>query len=162
MYFQFNETRVTAAAEWTPGKVVWVPDQGGAKAYVYVQADASGITGTGFVAVIDPSTYTATTMVTTTNAAPGTGTGKPCGVARAAVPASNFCWLQVYGPGLIQVGASCAAFTLLNTTATAGMLDDDATVGARRVSGVALTAARTASNGTAAGLLNWPQVEATL
>lgn len=47
--------------------------------------------------------------------------------------------------------------TRLNTTATAGQLDDDATSGAFPIIGAYLTAARAASAGTAPAVLNYPQ-----
>jgi hypothetical protein len=62
----------------------------------------------------------------------------------------------------MNVLASCAANVRLNTTATAGSLDDDGTAGSMQVQGIYLTAARAASNGSAAGILNRPFIDATL
>lgn len=131
----------------------------GTKIYMYVRA--SSAVSANFVVDINGSTYAAV-QTTTTTGAPGTGTGKSIGVAPTAFSANDYGWVQVYGPGLVQVGASCAAFTNLNTTATAGMIDDDATAGARRIDGIVLTAARAASNGTAAGWINWPRIGITI
>ncbi len=133
----------------------------GTKEYIYVQADASGITGDGYVCVVDTSSFQAD-MVDTTASAPGTGAGKPVGVARAVFAASEYGWLQIYGAGLVRVAASAAAYTHLNTTATAGQLDDDATAGAEVIDGIALDAANGGSAGTAAGWMNYPEVGRTL
>jgi hypothetical protein len=132
----------------------------GPKGYIYVQADSSGITGDGYVA--DISAAFAASMNTTTTGAPGTGGGKLVGVARAAIAASGYGWLQVFGAGVVRVAASCAAYTILNTTATAGQIDDDATTGARVIDGIVLSAANGGSAGTAAGWMNWPKIGRTL
>jgi hypothetical protein len=128
---------------------------------VYVQDNGSGITGAGYVALIDGSAHTAV-MATTTTSAPGTGAQKQVGVATAAIAASGYGWLQVYGPCVIRVSASCAAYTIMNTTATAGQLDDDATAGAEVIDGASLDVANGGAAGTVAGFLNWPTVGRTL
>ena len=133
----------------------------GVKEYVYVKDSGAGVTGAGYVVLINESAFTAI-MASTTTSAPGTGQQKPAGVASAAVTASYYYWAQVYGPADIRVAASCAAFTTLNTTATAGQLDDDASAGAEVINGLGLTAARAASAGTAAGSLSYPFVGVTL
>ena len=128
------------------------------KEYVYVQADAGGATGAGYVVLVDES-YAAD-MIDTTNSA--TGFGQIAGVATAAVAASEYCWVQIFGPADIRVAASCAANTAINTTGTAGQLDDDASVGAEVIDGITLTTANGGSAGTAAGFLTYPRVGATL
>lgn len=133
----------------------------GVKWYMFVQADSGGVTGDGYVAIVDSSSNQAV-MVTTTNSAPGVGAGKVLGCARAVIPANSFFWLQVGGRGSIRVAASCAAYTILNTTATAGQLDDDATVGSEVVDGAVLDVANGGSAGLVAGYLNWPKVGRTL
>ena len=133
---------------------------GGPKIYMYVKASGA-ITGDGYVVNIDGSDFTAA-QSTTTNAAPGTGTGKLVGVARAAIADTGYGWVQVFGAGTVRVAASAAAYTRLNTTATAGQIDDDATTGARVIDGIVLDVANGASAGTAAGWLNWPKVGVTL
>lgn len=133
----------------------------GTKVFMYCQADASGITGDGYVCVIDGSSFSAD-MIDTTNSAPDAGQGKPVGVARAAVTASYYCWLQVYGPGVVRVAASANDYDELNSTATAGQLDDDATAGAEVVDGIVLDTANGGAAATAAGWLNWPKVGRTL
>lgn len=88
--------------------------------------------------------------------------GDLVGVAPVAIASGSYGWLQVSGPCLLNVLASCAANVRINTTATGGSLDDDGTVGSMAVDGIYLTAARAASNGSAAGILNYPQIGVTL
>ncbi len=121
-----------------------------------MQAGAGGVTGPGFVVIIDEA-YTAL-MVSTSNDA----RGDLAGVAPAAIAASSFGWVQVKGPADVQVAASCAANVRLNTTATAGQIDDDGTAGAIQVQGIYLTTARGGSAGTAPGVLNYPFFDATI
>lgn len=133
----------------------------GSKVYIYVRADASGITGDGYVALVDGSTFVAT-MATTTSSAPGTGAGKLAGCARAAIAASGYGWLQVFGAGTVRTLASAAAYTILNTTATAGALDDDATAGSEVIDGMVLDVATGGAAASTAGFLNYPKVGRTL
>jgi hypothetical protein len=62
----------------------------------------------------------------------------------------------------LQVLASAAANVRLNTTATAGALDDDGTSTTKEVLGIALTTARAASQGLAPAMLNYPAVGVTI
>jgi hypothetical protein len=156
-----NPTQVWTSSE-TPSHAVGtlVADRDG-KIYRMVKADAGGITGAGYVCLIKPSGSAA--MINTTNSAPGSGVGMAVGVAMAAVAASGYGWLCVYGQGVpTQVNALCAAGTRLNTTATAGQLDDDGTAGAEQVIGISLEAARGGTAGTANASLNFPSVSVTL
>lgn len=132
----------------------------GVKEYIYVQANGA-ITGAGYVCDIDGSNFDAA-MCTTTTTAPGTGAGKPVGVARVAFADNDYGWLQIYGPGTIRVSASCAAYTIINSTATAGQLDDDATAGAEVIDGIVLDTANGGSAAVAAGFINYPKVGRTL
>lgn len=132
----------------------------GTKIYMYVRASGA-ITGAGYVVDIDGSAFTAV-MSTTTTTAPGAGQGKAVGVAPLAFAASDYGWVQVYGPCVIRVAASCAAYTQLNSTATAGQIDDDASAGAEVINGAALDVANGGAAGTAAGWINWPTVGRTL
>lgn len=88
--------------------------------------------------------------------------GDLVGVAPVAIASGSYGWLQTVGPCTMNVLASCAANVRINTTATGGSLDDDGTVGSMAVDGIYLTAARAASNGSAAGILNSPQIGVTL
>lgn len=126
------------------------------KQWVYVKA-------TSAIAQYDVVTFDETHN--TTVAPLGTGNdarGDRAGVAPVAIASGEYGWLQIYGACTMNVLASCAANTRLNTTATAGSLDDDGTAGAMQVEGIYLTAARAASNGSAAGILNYPIVGVTL
>ena len=139
------------AAELTQGKGFGLGDrhidQSGNE-YLYVQAGVGGITA-NFVATIDEA-YNAV-MVSTSNDA----RGDLLGVAPVTIAANSFGWVQVKGVCNIQVAASCAANVRLNTTATAGQLDDDGTAGSITCDGIFLTTARGAGAGTAPGVLNY-------
>lgn len=116
--------------------------------YVFVLAGVGGITA-NFVATIDEA-YGAV-MVSTSNDA----RGDLLGVAFATIAAGSSGWVQVKGVCNVQVAASCAANARLNTTATAGQLDDDGTAGSFTCDGIFLTTARAASAGIAPGILNY-------
>lgn len=139
------------AAELTQGKGFGLGDrhidQLGNE-YVFVQAGAGGITA-NFVATIDEA-YAAV-MVSTSNDA----RGDLIGVAPVAIAANSYGWVQVKGVCNVQVAASCAANVRLNTTATAGQIDDDGTAGALALDGIVLTTARGAGAGTAPAVLNY-------
>lgn len=128
------------------------------KVFQYVQAD-----GTGFSAgdaVVLTSAFVGD-QATTTTTAPGTGAGKAIGVPTVAFAASEYGWVQRYGAiSALNVGSSCAVYTILNSTATAGRLDDDATAGAEVIDGIVTTAAE--SSNSAAAFLQWPKVGRTL
>lgn len=143
------------------GEIVFNASSAGVKGYIYVQAGAGGFTGDGYVCDVDGSSYSAV-MCTLTTTAPGTGAGKLVGVARVAVAASSFGWLQIFGPGTIRVSASCVAYTLINSTATAGQLDDDATASSEIINGITLDVANGGAAGVVAGFINWPNVGRTL
>ena len=121
------------------------------KEYVYVQADGA-ITGAGYVVTIS-ETYQAK-MASTSN----DDLGDLVGVAGAAFADNDYGFVQVKGPANIQVAASAAAYTQLNTTSTAGQIDD--AVAGANVNGIVLTTANGASAGTAAGVLNYPTIGA--
>lgn len=96
----------------------------------------------------------------TTNSA--TTIGQACGVAQVAFADDDYGWLQIYGVTNVQVSASAAANVALNSTATDGQLDDDATTGAEVIDGIVLTTARGGTAGTAPGYLQYPRVGATI
>ena len=116
--------------------------------YVYVQAGVGGLTA-NFVAAIDEA-YAAV-MVSTSNDA----RGDLIGVAPVAIAANSYGWVQVKGVCNVQVAASCAANVRLNTTATAGQIDDDGTGGSIALDGIVLTTARGGTAGTAPAVLNY-------
>lgn len=129
------------------------------KEWIYVQADAGGVTGAGYVVLVDEA-YAAD-MIDTTNSA--TAFGQLVGVSPIAVAASGYFWAQIGGVASVRVNALAAANVALNTTATAGQIDDDATGGAEVVDNIVLTTANGGAAGTAAGLIvNAPKVGVTL
>lgn len=156
-----DPTEVSTTPKFDVGQVAFNDSGSGAKGYIYVLAGAGGITGEGYVVDITGNTFSAV-MSTTTTTAPGTGAGKAVGVGVVAIAAASYGWVQVYGPCNIRVSASCAAYTLINSTATAGQLDDDATAGAEVINGLALTTANGGAAGNVAGFANWPNVGRTL
>jgi hypothetical protein len=134
---------------------------GNGNIYRFVQADAGGVTAAGYVCVIKPNN--SADMVETTNSAPGDSQGRPLGVAMAAIAASGYGWLCIYGSAIpVRVAASCAKGTRLNTTATAGQLDDDATAGAEDAMGLGLDVANGGAAGTVAAAINYPFIGRTI
>lgn len=158
--FGIDPTKVSTSAEFEVGTVAFNSTDAGAKGYIYVQANGA-ITGDGYVCDIDGSSFDAA-MSTTTTTAPGTGQGKAVGIARAAFADNEYGWLQVYGAGTIRTSASAAAYTNLNSTATAGQVDDDATAGAEVIDGITLDVATGGAAAVTAGFINWPKVGRTL
>lgn len=131
-------------------------DQAG-KLYLYVKASSA-------IALYDVCTIDPATFITTV-APLGTandGRGNYTGVAAVAIASGSYGWLQVYGACTMNVLASCAANVRLNTTGTAGSLDDDGTGSSMAVDGIYLTTARGSTAGSAPGVLNNPAVGVTL
>jgi hypothetical protein len=124
-------------------------------AYLYVKANTA-ITGAGYIVTVDAS-YGAD-MLSTSNDARGNLVGAAC----VAIPANSYGWVQTKGTTQVMVLASCAANVRLDTTATAGNLDDDGTAGSFSIEGLYLTTARAASAGLAPARLNDPFVSAVL
>lgn len=148
-------TTPTASAHFELGECLY-GDQD--SEFIYVQADSAGITGAGYVVLIDESF--AADMVDTTNSA--SGFGQRCGVAPVAFSANQYGWVQVRGVADIRGAANAAANAALNTTATAGQIDDDGTAGAETIDGIVFTTAVGGSAGTAEGVLDDPRIGATL
>lgn len=93
--------------------------------------------------------------------------GQIVGVTVAAIPGTSgtvvgYGWVQVKGTATARVLASAAANARLNTTATAGALDDDGTAGSFQVQGIYLTTANGAGTNATACVLNYPFVDVTL
>lgn len=126
--------------------------------WLYCQADGDGVTGEGYAVLLDEAF--AADMIDTSNS--DGAFGQRVGVAKVAVSANQYFWAQVHGVANIRVAASAAANATLNTTATAGELDDDGSVGAEAIDGLILTTANGGSAATAEGILNDPTVGATL
>lgn len=161
--FGINPTSVRASTEvpeFGVGQIGFNITSSGPKGYIYVQDSGSAITGDGYVVVIG-SDFKAV-MASTTTAAAGTGQGKMAGVARAAIAASGYGWVQIYGQGTVRTLTLAAAYTQLNVTATAGALDDDATSTRQVIDGMVLDTATGGATANTSGLLNWPRVGRTL
>lgn len=148
--------RVSESAEFAVGTRHCDATTG--KEYLYVQADSGAVTGAGYVVLVDES-YSAD-MIDTTNSA--SGFGQFVGVGVSAIPANQYGWVQVGGVADVRVAASAAANVALNTTSTAGQIDDNAASGAEVVDGIVLTTANGGSAGVASGVLSNPTVGETL
>lgn len=124
--------------------------------WLYVSLPA--IVQAGSSVVVDPTTWLAT-LATTANSP----FGEYVGVAPAVASLGNYGWVQMSGViDNAYVGANCAANVRLNTTATAGMLDDDGTAGSKTATGIIITTARGGTNGVAPGFGAGGSVGATL
>lgn len=124
------------------------------KAFVYVQASAALAAND---AVFFNSAFSATALSTSNDAR-----GNKVGIPLTAFAANEFGWVQVDGPSSVNAAALAAANARLNTTATAGRLDDDGTVGAMQVQGVYLTSTVGATAAVTACILNNPYIDVTL
>ena len=133
----------------------------GYQEFIYGRADGA-VTGLGFLCV--EATGFDFAMATITNTAPGaSGFGSRVGAAQAALADNEFGWFQIYGKGSLRTLASAAKGTQLNTTATGGAVDDDATSGAEVIGGlVLLTATGGAAATNADAMFSYPSVLRTL
>lgn len=133
----------------------------GYQEYVYGRANGA-ITGAGFACV--ELTGFDFAMATTANTAAGSsGHGTRVGAAQAALADDQYGWFQVYGKGSLNTLASAAKGTRLNTTATAGSLDDDGTAGSRAINGIVLGTATGGAQATNAdAIFSYPTVGVTL
>ena len=122
--------------------------------WVYVQLGTGGLTGSGYVCVMDEAF--GAVMLSTSNDVFGYHVGVPVGTGVAVE--DDYVWLQIAGVcPTIRVAALCAENALLSTTATAGELDDAAGL---VVDGIILTTTAVGA-GTQPGILNYPTVTAT-
>lgn len=137
------------------GQIVALEDGGQA---IFAKSSAA-ITGEGYVCLID-ETHTAT-MITTANSA--NTRGSRVGVAQTAFTAANqYGWFVFAGKTQIRVNAACVHHVPLNTTATAGQIDDDATVGARVLDGIVIKTTQGGAAGLAEANIASARVGATL
>lgn len=130
--------------------------------FVFASNAAATALAAGDVVFLPITTFAATKLGTANDAR-----GQIVAVAVSAVPGTTgtitgYGWVQVKGQATCSVLASAAANVRLNTTATAGSLDDDGTVGSMQVQGVYLTTANGGSTAAAACILNYPYVDVTL
>lgn len=129
------------------------------RGWLYVQA--SGAIVINAACVITEAGQAAEASVTTT----ATARGDAVGIATAAFADNEYGWLAVYGTGtdiLVLVAASAAANVPLNSTATDGTLDDDATSGAETIDGLVIITTDGGSGSAIQAELNWPTVGATI
>ena len=161
MNIGFDRTRVTTDAEFKLGSRFVLEDADGTKEFVYGRANGA-ITGEGYLCV--ELTGNDFAMISTTNSAPGSsGHGSRVGAAQAALADNEYGWFQVYGKGSARTLASAAKGTRLNTTATAGAVDDDGTASAEAINGLVLgTATGGAAATNADAMFNYPSGGATL
>lgn len=155
-------TAATGTAAFRLGTVGGYDDPtNGYQEFVYGRASGA-VTGAGYVCV--EATGFDFLMASTTTTAPGQqGPGSRIGVAQAALADNEYGWFQVYGKGSVRTLASAAKGTKLNTTATAGALDDDATAGAETIDGLVLGTATGGAEATNAdAILSYPAVGRTL
>lgn len=155
-----NITQVDTTAQFELGTRVSGTD---GSVYIYGQANGAFTLGQGQVVQIETSgqIYDATLISTTTSAS---AKGDLVGIVKAVMADNEYGWFQIQGYTTVYVLASCAANTALNTTATGGQLDDDATAGAEVVENIYTLTANGAGGAAAvaAFIANTPIVGATL
>ena len=160
-----DKTQVTGAsavAAFRLGTIGGYDDPtNGYQEFIYGRADGA-VTGLGYLCV--EATGFDFAMATTTNTAPGAaGFGSRVGAAQAALADNEFGWFQIYGKGSLRTLASAAKGTRLNTTATGGAVDDDATASSEAIVGLVLgTATGGAAATNADATFSYPTVGVTL
>ena len=158
MYITGIDTALVIASDGIPAFKVGTRgvDSDGCE-FMYVHANGVAVIG-DVMGILE--TFEAD-QVTVTTSAPGTGQGISLGVAVATLADNEFGWVQIYGVvGAIKVETGAVEYTLLNTTAVVGSLDDDATTGAEEVQGLITTAAE--SGNLATGFLTYPYIGLTI
>lgn len=133
----------------------------GYQEFVYGRA-AGAVTGAGYLCV--EATGFDFAMVSTTTTAPGaSGFGSRCGAAQAVLADNEYGWFQIYGKGSVRTLASAAKGTRLNSTATAGAVDDDGGTGSEAINGLTLGTATGGAEATNAdAIFAYPTVGVTL
>lgn len=160
-----NKTQVTGATAvpaFKLGEVGGYMDPSlGYQEFVYGRANGA-VTALGYVCVEQTGFDFA--MATVTLTAPGSsGPGSRIGVAQAALADNEYGWFQIYGKGSLRTLASAAKGTRLNSTATAGAVDDDGTASSEQIFGlVVMTATGGAEATNADAMLAYPVVGVTL
>lgn len=155
-------TAATATAAFRLGTVGGYDDPvNGYQEFIYGRADGA-VTGAGYLCVEE--TGFDFIMATITTTAPGAaGPGSRCGAAQAALADNEYGWFQIYGKGSLRTLASAAKGTQLNSTATGGAVDDDATAGSESISGLVIgTATGGAAATNADAMFSYPVVGRTL
>jgi hypothetical protein len=153
-------TAATAVPAFRLGTVGGYDDPtNGYQEFIYGRADGA-VTGAGYLCVEE--TGFDFIMATTTTTAPGaSGPGTRAGAAQAVMADNEYGWFQIYGN--VRTLASAAKGTQLNSTATGGAVDDDATAGAEVINGLVLgTATGGAAATNADAMFSYPTVGRTL
>lgn len=123
--------------------------------WIYGQAGASALAA-GDVCVFTKEFVAS--GVTTTNSPRGALVGVP----RVAFAASAWGWFQTGGQCPVRTAGAVSVNARVNTTATAGAIDDDGTTGAKVIDGFVLAAAAAGATTDTEATLNSPAVGATL
>lgn len=133
----------------------------GYQEFVYGRANGA-VTAVGYVCV--ELTGFDFAMISVTQTTPGTaGFGSRVAVAQATLADNEYGWFQIYGKGSARTLASAAKGTRLNSTATAGALDDDGGTGAEAIQGLTLgTASGGVAETNADAIFSYPTVGETL
>lgn len=161
----FDKTRVVAATgvpDFRLGTVFGYDDPtNGYQEWVYGRADGA-VTAAGYL--VGEETGFDFKMVTVTTTTPGTaGYGTRVAGAGAVLADNEYGWFQIYGKGSARTLASAAKGTRLNTTATAGAVDDDAGSGSEAIFGLVLGTATGGAEATNAdAIFSYPTVGTTL
>ena len=121
-----------------------------------VYCKAGGTLAAGDFVVIDKD-YNASGLTTTNGLR-----GMRIGVVRQAATTANWLWIQIAGGVAGRTAAAIAAAAQLNTTATAGAIDDDASVGSKRIDGIYIPTAAAGATTNTEFQLNYPIIGATL
>lgn len=156
-----NPSNRTTVQEFPLGSLLLVQGSGVSSPAVYEYVQAGAALSVAHVVLINGATGAAVTA-TVTSSAPGTGQGKRVGVVETAFASGEFGWVKVWGKSSCYALASCAAFTNVNTTATSGALDDDATASSELIEGLVFTAATGGTTAITACMLCFPKVGRTL
>ena len=136
-----------------------VDSQTGVREYIYAQYAASTAFTVGQCVVI--SAAGVATPATTTNVAAAQTAGRRVGVvvaAAASLATAQFGWFQVYGISAVLANTACGLNSSLFTTATAGQVDDAATLGV--ISGIVLNVTTGGAPAVTACTLNYPFINA--
>jgi hypothetical protein len=155
-------TAATSTPEFKLGTVGGYNDPtNGYQEFVYGRANGA-VTGAGYVCV--ETTGYDFQMISVTATTPGTaGYGSRVGAAQAALADNEYGWFQIYGKGSARTLASAAKGTRLNSTATNGALDDDATAGSEAIFGIVLGTATGGAEATNTDVMfSYPSVGTTL
>lgn len=133
----------------------------GNKEYLYVQA-TEAITAAGYLCVVKTG-FTVEMVDVTATTAGTAGYGSQVGAAQAAIASSGYGWIQIFGKGSLRTLASAAKGTRLNSTATAGAVDDDGGAGSEAIFGLVLGTATGGAEATNTdAYFNYPSVGTTL